>query len=76
MAICDEITGDGPNDGSDEPSGNEHVKGNPAADRRRPDVGQCTPCHGHGGGAKCSTKEATDHDGVEVLSERHRKAKS
>ena len=75
MAICDKVPGDGPNDGSDETGGNEHVKGDPAADRCRPNVGQGTPSHGHGGGAKCTTEEAADHDGPDVLSERHRKAK-
>ena len=75
MAIRDEVTGDGSNDGSDETGGNEHVKGDPAADRCRPNVGQGTPSHGHGGGAKCTTEEAADHDGPNILSERHRKAK-
>ena len=75
MTVCDEVTGDWPNDGSDESGGNEHVKRDPAADRCRPNVGQGAPSHGHGGGAKCTTKEAADHDGPDVLSERHRKAK-
>ena len=75
MAICDEVTGDGPNNGSDESGGNERVKGDPAADRCRPNVGQGTPSHGHGGGAKCTAEEAADHDGPDVLSERHGKAK-
>ena len=43
MAICDEITGDGPNDGSDEPGGDEHVKSDPAADRCRPNAVKAPP---------------------------------
>ena len=75
MAVCNEVSSYRSNDRSNERSCNENVHADSAAHGGRPYVGQGTTCHGHRGGPKCTTEEAADHDRIEILSERHRKAK-